>query len=33
MEKVYSATTPMIVCALKKNKDPFEPMKEGEEVL
>jgi hypothetical protein len=33
MDKAYLATTPMIVCALKKDKDPFKLREEGEEVL
>jgi hypothetical protein len=33
MDKVYSTRTPMIVCVLKKNKNPFKPREEGEEVL
>jgi hypothetical protein len=33
MDKAYSATTPMIVHVLKKDKDPFKPREEGEEVL
>jgi hypothetical protein len=33
IDKVYLATTPMIVCALEKDKDPFKPWEEGEEVL
>jgi hypothetical protein len=33
MDKVYPAITPMIVCVLEKNKDPFKPREEGEEVL
>jgi hypothetical protein len=28
MDKAYLATTPMIVCALKKNKDPFKSREE-----
>jgi hypothetical protein len=30
---IYPATTPMIVCALEKDKDPLKPREEGEEVL
>jgi hypothetical protein len=30
MDKAYLATTPMIVRALKKDKDPFKPWEEGE---
>jgi hypothetical protein len=30
MDKAYPATTPMIVRALKKDKDPFKPWEEGE---
>jgi hypothetical protein len=33
MDKAYLATTPMIVHALEKYKDPFKPKGEGEEVL
>jgi hypothetical protein len=33
MDKAYSARTPMIVCALENDKDPFKPREEGEEVL
>jgi hypothetical protein len=33
MDKAYSATTPMIIHASKKDKDPFKPREEGEEVL
>jgi hypothetical protein len=33
MDKAYSARTPMIVHALEKDKDPFKPREEGEEVL
>jgi hypothetical protein len=33
MDKAYPTTTPMIVHALKKDKDPFKPREEGEEVL
>jgi hypothetical protein len=33
MDKAYLATTPMIVCALKKDKDPFKSREEEEEVL
>jgi hypothetical protein len=33
MDKAFSATTPMIVHALEKDKDPFKPREEGEEVL
>jgi hypothetical protein len=33
MDKAYWARTPMIIRALKKDKDPFRPKEEGEEVL
>jgi hypothetical protein len=33
MDKAYLAATPMIVRALEKDKDPFKPREEGEEVL
>jgi hypothetical protein len=33
MDKVYSARTPMVVRALKKDTDPFGLKEEGEEVL
>jgi hypothetical protein len=33
MDKAYPQRTPMIVRALKKDKDPFRPKQEGEEVL
>jgi hypothetical protein len=33
MDKAYPQRTPMIVCALEKDKDPFRPKQEGEEVL
>jgi hypothetical protein len=33
MDKAYMATTLMIVRALEKDKDPFQPTEEGEEVL
>jgi hypothetical protein len=33
MDKVYSARTPMVIRALEKDKDPFRPREEGEEVL
>jgi hypothetical protein len=33
MDKAYPATTPMIVRAMEKDKDPFKPRKEGKEVL
>jgi hypothetical protein len=33
MDKAYSTRTPMIVRALKKDKDPFKSREEGEEVL
>jgi hypothetical protein len=33
IDKVYSARTPMVVRALQKDKDPFRPKEEGEEVL
>jgi hypothetical protein len=33
MDKAYSARTPMVVCALEKDKYPFRPKEEGEEVL
>jgi hypothetical protein len=33
MDKAYPATTLMIVHALEKDKDPFKPQEEGEEVL
>jgi hypothetical protein len=33
MDKVYSARTPMVVRALKKDTDPFRLKEEGEEVL
>jgi hypothetical protein len=32
MDKAYSATTPMIVRAMEKDKDLFKQRKEGEEV-
>jgi hypothetical protein len=33
MDKVYSARTPMVVCVLEKDKDPFMPKEAGEDVL
>jgi hypothetical protein len=33
MDKAYSARTPMVVRAFEKDKDPFMPKEEGEEVL
>jgi hypothetical protein len=33
IDKTYLARTPMIVHALEKDKDPFKPREEGEEVL
>jgi hypothetical protein len=33
MDKTYSARTPMVIHALKKDTDPFRPKEEGEEVL
>jgi hypothetical protein len=33
MDKAYPATTPMILHALEKDKDPFKSREEGEEVL
>jgi hypothetical protein len=33
MDKVYPLRTPMLVCALKKDTDPFRPKQEGEDVL
>jgi hypothetical protein len=33
MDKAYPTTTPMIVCALEKDKNPFKPREEGEEAL
>jgi hypothetical protein len=33
MDKAYSARTLMVVHALEKDKDPFKPREEGEEVL
>jgi hypothetical protein len=33
MDKVYPQRTPMIVRALEKDKDPFSPKQEGEDVL
>jgi hypothetical protein len=33
MDKAYSARTLMVVHALEKDKDPFRPKEEGEEVL
>jgi hypothetical protein len=33
MDKAYPQSTPMIVRALEKDKDPFKPKQEGEEVL
>jgi hypothetical protein len=33
MDKAYSARAPMVVRALEKDKDPFRPKEEGEEVL
>jgi hypothetical protein len=33
MDKAYPQRTPMIVRALKKDKDPFSPKQEGKEVL
>jgi hypothetical protein len=33
MDKVYSARTPIIVCVLEKDKDPFRLKEEGEDVL
>jgi hypothetical protein len=33
MDKAYSARTPIIVCALEKDTDPFISKEEGEEVL
>jgi hypothetical protein len=32
MDKDYSASTPMIVSALEKNKDPFRPKGEGDTI-
>jgi hypothetical protein len=33
MDKAYPTTTPMVVHALEKDKDPFKPREEGKEVL
>jgi hypothetical protein len=33
MDKAYPQRTLMIVCALEKDKDPFRPKQEGDEVL
>jgi hypothetical protein len=33
MNKAYSARTPMIICTLEKDKDPFRLKEEREEVL
>jgi hypothetical protein len=33
MDKAYPQRTPMIICALEKDKDPFKSKQEGEEVL
>jgi hypothetical protein len=33
INKAYPQKTPMIVCTLKNDKDPFRPKQEGEEVL
>jgi hypothetical protein len=33
MDKAYPQRTPMIVCTLEKDKDPFRPKQEGEEIL
>jgi hypothetical protein len=33
MDKAYSARTPMVIRALEKDKDPFKPKEQGEEVL
>jgi hypothetical protein len=33
MDKAYPQRTPMIIHALEKDKDPFRPKQEGEEVL
>jgi hypothetical protein len=33
MDKAYSAITPMVIRAMEKDKDPFRPKEEGEEVL
>jgi hypothetical protein len=33
MDKAYSVRTPMIVCALKKDTDPFRLKEEGKDVL
>jgi hypothetical protein len=33
MDKVYPSKTPMVVRALEKDTDPFQPRQEGEEVL
>jgi hypothetical protein len=33
MDKAYSARTPMIICTLEKDKDPFRLKEEREEVL
>jgi hypothetical protein len=33
MDKAYPQRTPMIVRALEKDKDPFRPKQEGEEVF
>jgi hypothetical protein len=33
MDKAYPSKTPMIVCTLERNKDPFRPRDEGEEIL
>jgi hypothetical protein len=33
MDKAYPQITPMIIRALEKDKDPFRPKQEGEEVL
>jgi hypothetical protein len=33
MDKAYSSKTPMIVCTLERDKDPFRPRDKGEEIL
>jgi hypothetical protein len=33
MDKAYSARTPIVIRALEKDKDPFKPKEQGEEVL
>jgi hypothetical protein len=33
MDKAYPSKTPMIVCTLERDKDPFRPRVEGEEIL